>query len=583
MDLSPDGDLGALMCLVARELANMREQLEQVTSGQASLQAAVGRLHTEFTGTKSKPVDETPPTVSRLAPSPPITSQGTTNDLDFVTQLPPAPRNALRLVTPIRTQTFDQMRRVNSIVSNKPSNVSLHRCFAKEELSRVLQVARQQTELRKEFPAQLGENSGSLMTFVQLGQDGWLESDKRRLIDGIVGAIIVLNIVLVSFSIDSTESNNNMWLALGFAFAVLFWVELLGKVWLFGFHTQFRGPRALFNIFDALLILSNTIELLLVAFHVISSSRIVSVFRIVRLLRLARLCQTFHSPAFRDLLSMVRGMQGGMTTLAWSLVFLVASMYVFSLVFRVGLGPDSDTEAAVTNADMAWYFRSVPRSIYTVFRCSFGDCSTTTGTPLLELVAEEAGPAASLLFCGFFFIMVVGMFNVISAIFVESTLLAAAEASNEKLRSRLNDPQIWTKNVIRILQHLLLRHDEEVHTMMFEDWKNVEFPRTVIDTAVEEDAVVKKALADLDIDPHTFDSLSDILDPDNSGTVGALELVDGLRRLRGDQLRSDVVAVDLMMRSMQAKVDDIWLMVRSANIGACDTQISDCPCAGMSL
>merc|ERR1712113_1283932 len=42
-----------------------------------------------------------------------------------------------------------------------------------------------------------------------------------------------------------------------------------------------------------------------------------------------------------------------------------------------------------------------------------------------------------------------------------------------------------------------------------------------------------------------------------SGTVAIHELVDGLRRLRGEPRRSDIVKVDLMVRSMQQDIKDI--------------------------
>jgi len=84
----------------------------------------------------------------------------------------------------------------------------------------------------------------------------------------------------------------------------------------------------------------------------------------------------------------------------------------------------------------------------------------------------------------------------------------------------------------------------------------VEFSRQVIENVLQEDDIVKKALDALDIDPHDHGRLSDILDPDHSGTIGVLELVEGLRRLRGDPRRSDIVTVDLMVRSLQTKVDE---------------------------
>jgi len=65
------------------------------------------------------------------------------------------------------------------------------------------------------------------------------------------------------------------------------------------------------------------------------------------------------------------------------------------------------------------------------------------------------------------------------------------------------------------------------------------------------DPKVKHALDALDIDPQDHDKLSDILDPQNDGQVPVLDLIDGIRRLRGFPRRSDIVCIDLMIRELQ--------------------------------
>merc|ERR1719195_1425301 len=90
-----------------------------------------------------------------------------------------------------------------------------------------------------------------------------------------------------------------------------------------------------------------------------------------------------------------------------------------------------------------------------------------------------------------------------------------------------------------------------------------EFPKSLFDAVVKEDVEVRDAISNLDINEDEIHYLSDILDPDNKGSVGMLELVDGLRRLRGDPRRGDIIAVDLMLRSLQVKIDNIWQGVQN--------------------
>merc|ERR1712139_4553 len=86
----------------------------------------------------------------------------------------------------------------------------------------------------------------------------------------------------------------------------------------------------------------------------------------------------------------------------------------------------------------------------------------------------------------------------------------------------------------------------------------MEFSTSTIDKIVrEKNHRIQEHLDALDIDKEDHKRLSDILDPDHSGTVGVLELVDGLKRLRGEPRRSDIVTVDLMVRALQEKVHEI--------------------------
>merc|ERR1712061_292392 len=71
------------------------------------------------------------------------------------------------------------------------------------------------------------------------------------------------------------------------------------------------------------------------------------------------------------------------------------------------------------------------------------------------------------------------------------------------------------------------------------------------------DPKVIKALDELDIDRADHKHLSDILDPDKSGDITVLELVTGLKRLRGEPKRSDIISIHLMIRSLHERVDEV--------------------------
>lgn len=78
----------------------------------------------------------------------------------------------------------------------------------------------------------------------------------------------------------------------------------------------------------------------------------------------------------------------------------------------------------------------------------------------------------------------------------------------------------------------------------------------IVDRAVA-DAEAIAALDDLDIHPSDRTRLSDIFDPDNGGTVGIIDIATGIRRLRGEPRRSDIICVDMMVRSLQGSVAEV--------------------------
>merc|ERR1712176_614784 len=105
-------------------------------------------------------------------------------------------------------------------------------------------------------------------------------------------------------------------------------------------------------------------------------------------------------------------------------------MYIAALVCRDTLGR-SDI------AGVREEFDSVPRSIFLVFRCTFGDCSTVGGAPIFGQVANTPGGRIYCILYGLYvFFVSVGLFNIIAAIFVNNTMEAAQNLQLEALRER---------------------------------------------------------------------------------------------------------------------------------------------------
>lgn len=163
-----------------------------------------------------------------------------------------------------------------------------------------------------------------------------------------------------------------------------------------------------------------------------------------------------------------------------------------------------------------------------------------------------------LIFGMFGFFLWLGVFNVVSAIFVESTMEAASALHDHKRTERLNDEDLWSTNIATLINVLWKEAGNASCnlSMRVEEVAELEIPRACFKDCMEvPDA--REALLNLDIGEEDHAHLDDILDPDQSGSISILEFMDGVARLRGLPRRSDVITVELILRSVQQSLKDL--------------------------
>ncbi|CAJ1456857.1 unnamed protein product, partial [Effrenium voratum] len=350
-------------------------------------------------------------------------------------------------------------------------------------------------------------------------------------VDTIMAAIIGLNAVFIGISSDHSD-NSISWLVVDACFSFLFIVELAFKIGIHGCVQHFSGPGFVMNCGDFILITADLAQLILqLAFsgssELLDNAPPASIFRMVRLLKIARVLRLVNMDVFKDLLQMMQGMMGGMSTLLWAMIFFLLIVYVTALLFRELLG-----RRDVPNVKE--WFDSVPRAMYSTFRCSVGDCSTLSGQPIFEFVQKEMGTVYSLIYCLFVFAVTIGLFNVISAIFVETTMAAAQKMAQEKKIAKHGDEKLLAARVTRFITCILKYSDRgELKHARFSEAVNelfeIEVARSVIDSTIKDPEAIQ-VLNDLDIHPQDRARLSDIFDPDNGGTVQLSDVAAGTRR-----------------------------------------------------
>jgi len=213
------------------------------------------------------------------------------------------------------------------------------------------------------------------------------------------------------------------------------------------------------------------------------------------------------------------------------------------------------------------HFNSVPKAVFTVFRCYTGECFAKNGMPIAAVLLEEYGAGFGVMYLLTYMMVALGLFNVILAVYVDITLKAARQ--NEVLNKVQHERE--SIRVAHITKQLLQRfvaaeqafrrasatHPHEVDlefVLMTADETNVTVDGDIniskpLFLLIIQDPSMQRLMDDLDIPPDRA-GLFDVIDADCKGTLHVAALMQGLLKIRGDVKKSDVVASHLALKAV---------------------------------
>lgn len=226
-----------------------------------------------------------------------------------------------------------------------------------------------------------------------------------------------INIHKASSWVDLTEK----------AFVWVFTCELLLRI--LALRCSFFGRDLGWNLFDFFVVAFGWFEILAAGWVLnFSYVRLLRTLRIVRTLRMVRVLR--YATVFRHLRLLLVSMLASWIQLFWTGVLVSFIFYIFAIVFLqqvamyVGDASVTRNHDKNTVADLSIYFRSIPMSILTLFM------STTGGMDWWDVMRLllEVGPFATGAFLLFVFIMVLGVLNIVTGIFVlDSSAIATLD------------------------------------------------------------------------------------------------------------------------------------------------------------
>jgi len=353
----------------------------------------------------------------------------------------------------------------------------------------------------------------------------------------------------------------------------LFSLEAAIKIGCTSLKEHFLGYDWSWNLFDFTIILVAVASVIFQEFTDDTTSRQLTIIRILRLTRLVRLVRIFRLRRMKELKLMVKGLFSGLSTLIWAMLLLLVFDYILSL-FMVTILAVTPRRSDEFESSVRPLFRSLEMSMMTIYRCVTGDCGTSSGSPLLLLLLDEYGAVFVIPWVLCMMVITFGLFNLISAIYIENTLAAAKHQDESRKKEGLWVAQTTKRLLTKFCaaQQTINRGVELTNRKDFHSVLTESSLRDLQDTTIQisketflhviQDPEVLGLMDDLDI-PVERARLFDVFDADGSGTLGIRELVQGLLKVRGEAQRSDVLAGVLAVRAVFDVVRNVESEVQS--------------------
>jgi len=385
------------------------------------------------------------------------------------------------------------------------------------------------------------------------------------LVEPLVALLIVANAVMMGFQTDPRYENWEGWIYFEVTFASLLVLEILCRINIQGCRKFWCGLEAVWNYFDVFLAAAGWTDILTQVLlrdtpEIFGAQ---SVLRLCRLVRLVRIIKAFRLKFMGELRLMVKGWIAGLWTLSLAFTLLFTVIYVISGFATMTIG----SSPQIVDLGLEPYFRTLPDSMFTAFRCFTGECVSDKGYPIHSLLASEFGNVFVFGYVGSYMLVSMGIFNVILGVYVEITMKAAKETEAQTSEQHSRE----SIRIARVTRELLKKfaaayrafqdYDEAVNVTHLNFATDDEFPDDIAITKelfllVIQEPGVQALLDDLDL-PTDRANMFEVIDADGSGSLEIAELVHGLLKLRGEVNKSDTVAALLATKCLQSMLAEM--------------------------
>lgn len=376
-------------------------------------------------------------------------------------------------------------------------------------------LGRQNDDVPKKLPT----------VFEQMNAELWEDVQKRRShpaasprFNLCVGAAILINAIIIGIEVDHGRGDKledrTIFFIMDAFFSLGFFIEMLVRQNQLGWD-YFLDP---WNVFDYVLVVLSCVDLAVS----ISDEGSMAAVRIIRLLRLLRIVRNIRGiRMFRELWMIIQGLLDSLRTMSWVALLLGMIIYCIAVVLTTLVGHSDHVREHWRFSEQ--YVGTVYRSMWTLMQViTFDNWATDIVRPM-----SEVAPITTWIALGTITVCTFGALNVIIAVMVERTLTIAKE--NRAIIGGVLEKT--EKELLKSMAEDFFALDEDGSGELdFEEFQNLIRTPTF-----------SYKLRLLGIFEDEAESLFDLMDADNSGTVSPEEFIAGLQKLKGPAKGQDLV------------------------------------------
>jgi len=392
-----------------------------------------------------------------------------------------------------------------------------------------------------------------------------LRSFMKGPFDVILGAIVILNIsfmvLLTEWSGSVIDQNLGLsepapsWFSPEFfsvteyVFFVVFLLDVVAKVCILRhewYYSRREGVMYL-NIFDALLVVVNFVELILLPSILQDGAGELRInhVRVIKLLRMGRTLRIVKTLSiFLPLRVLVGTCVASLGAFFWSLILLLVLKITFALIVSQALQSWilDETQDMSARLQIHAMYGSFLKATYTMFEITYSGGWPTLVRPVLDLV----DPMYAAAFLPYVTLVVFAVLRIVTALFLKETLESAAQDAEIVIEETRRTAIKYQEKLVELFNYF--DDDADGHLSPEEFIEAMSLPS------------VQQYLRFLDVGVRDVRPLFDILS-DGNGLITISEFCKGLMQLKGQARALDMVLLQHDSAKLLSRCEEILSIV----------------------